>query len=64
MSSAVMLPSEIRERTKEVRDAAQILIKQSHQAIDKSDVLIREAEGHLFERQQALRAVMARRAAS
>jgi hypothetical protein len=38
------------------------LIKQSQQAMDQSDVLIREAEAHLQERQQALRAAMARRA--
>jgi len=57
-------PSEIRQRAREVRDAAQSLIKQSQQAIDQSKVLIEEAEAHLFERQQALRAAMARRAAS
>jgi hypothetical protein len=60
--SCVTLPSEIRQRTQDVRDAAQRLIKQSQQAMDQSDVLIREAEAHLQERQQALRAAMARRA--
>src|SRR5262245_61829384 len=58
----VTLPSEIRQRTQDVRDAAQRLIKQSRQTIERSDVLIREAEAHLQERQQALRAAMARRA--
>ena len=62
--SCVTLPSEIRQRTQDVRDAAQSLIKQSQQAVDRSDVLIREAEVHLFERQQALRAAMAKSAAS
>ena len=60
--SCVTLPSEIRQKTQEVRDAAQHLIKKTREAIDRSDVLIREAEAHLFERQQALRAAMARRA--
>ena len=60
--SCVTLPSEIRQRTQDVRDAAQRLIKQSRQTIERSDVLIREAEAHLQERQQALRAAMARRA--
>jgi hypothetical protein len=58
----VRLPAEIRQKTREVRDAAQHLIKQAREAIDQSDVLIREAEAHLFECQQALRAAMARRA--
>jgi len=60
--SCVTLPSEIRQKTQEVRDAAQHLIKKTREAVDRSDVLIREAEAHLFERQQALRAAMARRA--
>ena len=34
------------------------------QVRDRSDVLIREAEAALFERQRALRAVMSRRTAS
>jgi hypothetical protein len=59
--TCVTLPSE-RQRTQDVRDAAQRLIKQSRQTIERSDVLIREAEAHLQERQQALRAAMARRA--
>lgn len=62
--SCVVLPSEIRQRTQEVRDAAQILIKRSQELSDRAHVLIREAEAHLFECQQALRAAMARRVAS
>ena len=57
----VTLPSDIQQRTKEVREAAQLLIKRSQQAMDRSDVLIREAEAHLLERQQALQAAMSRR---
>ncbi len=59
-----MLPSEVRLRAQAVRGAAQHFVKQSRQARDRSDVLLREAESLLFERQQALRAAMAKRAAS
>src|SRR5215831_1139337 len=59
--SCRILPAEIRRRTMEVRDAAQLLIKRSQELSDRSDVLIREAEAHLFERQQALRVAMAKR---
>jgi hypothetical protein len=59
--SCLTLPSEIRERTQNVRDAAQILIKRSQELSDRSHVLIREAEANLAERQRALRAAMARR---
>ena len=56
------LPGEIRQKAQAVRDAAQHLIKQAREAIDRSDVLIRQAEAHLFKSQQALRAAMTRRA--
>src|SRR5262245_12402941 len=59
-----MLPSEVRSRALALRAAAQHLVKQSQQARDKSDVLIREAEATLFEMQRALRATMSRRLAS
>jgi hypothetical protein len=59
-----MLPSEVRLRATEVRDAARKLVKRSQQARDRSDVLLREAEALLFVRQQILRAVMAKRATS
>jgi hypothetical protein len=59
--SCVLLPSELRQRTQNVRDAAQLLIKHSRELSDRSDVLIREAEAHLLESQPALRAAMARR---
>jgi hypothetical protein len=55
------LPSEIRERTQNVRDAAQTLIKRSQELSDRSHVLIREAEANLAERQRGLRAAMARK---
>ena len=42
--TCMTLPSEIRQRTQDVRDAAQRLIKQSQQAMDRSDVLIRDKE--------------------
>ena len=58
----VVLPSEMRLRAQEVREAAKILIKRSQELLGKADVLIREAEAHLLERQQALRAVMKRMA--
>ena len=60
----VLLPSEIRRRAQEVREAAQRLVKQSQQARDRSDVLMREAEAALFERQRALREAMSRRTAT
>src|SRR5215831_10230403 len=58
--SCPILPAEIRHRTQEVRDAAQRLIKQSQELTDRSDVLLQEAEAHLFERQRALRVTMAK----
>ena len=60
--SCAMLPPEVRMRAQEVREAAQRLVKESHQLRDRADVLIREAEAHLFERQRALRTAMAKRA--
>ena len=58
-----MLPAEVRLKAQAVREAAQNLVKESQQLRDRSDVLIREAEAALFERQRALREVMARRIA-
>ena len=59
-----MLPVEVRRRAVSLRAAAQYLVKQSQQARGISDVLVREAEAILFERQRALREAMSRRAAS
>jgi len=59
-----MLPSAIRHRAQELRDAAQRLVKESQQLRDRSDVLIREAEAALFESQRALREAVPKRAAS
>jgi len=59
-----MLPSEVRLKAHAVREAAQRLVKESRQARDPSDVLIREAEVALFEAQRALRAAMSRRLTS
>ena len=62
--SCAIAPSEVRLKAQAVREAAQLLVKQSQQARDRSDVLVREAEAALFERQRALRETMSRRAAS
>jgi hypothetical protein len=59
-----MLPSEIRFRAQAMREAAQRLVKATQQVSDRSDVLIREAQIALFEKQRALREAMSRRAAS
>ena len=59
-----MLPSEVRLKAHAVREAAQRLVKESRQARDPSDVLIREAEATLFECQRALLEAMSRRIAS
>lgn len=59
--ACAVLPEEIRLRTQEVRDAARILVKRSQEVVVRSVVPIREAEAHLFERQGALRAAMAKR---
>ena len=56
-----MLPSEVRLRTRAVREAAQCLVKRTQELRDNADVLIREAEAALFESQQALRAAMRKR---
>ena len=59
-----ILPSVIRLRTQELRDAAQRLVKETQQLRDRSDVLMREAEAALFRAQQALREAMPRRPAA
>ena len=56
-----MLPSEIRLRAQAVREAAQRLVKEIQQLSDRSDVLIREAESALLEKQRALREAMSKR---
>ena len=60
----VMLPEEIKNKVQALREAAQRLVKESQQLHDRSDVLIREKEALLFERQHALREAMSRRTAS
>ena len=59
-----MLPSEIRLRVQAVREAAQRLVKETQQLGELSDVLIREAEAVLFEKQRALREAMSKRTAT
>src|SRR6185436_5396308 len=56
-----MLPSEIRLLAQAVREAAQRLVKEIQQLSDRSDVLIREAESALLEKQRALREAMSKR---
>jgi hypothetical protein len=56
-----MLPSEIQRRTQAVREAAQRLVKESQEASDRSDVLIRTAEATLIGSQRALRDAMSKR---
>lgn len=56
-----MVPSVVRLRTQELRDAAQRLVKESQQLRDRSDVLMREAEAALFRAQRALREAMPKR---
>ena len=55
------LPDEVRRHAREVREAAQVLVKRSKELIDTSDVRIREAEARLLAGQQALRKAMANR---
>ena len=59
-----MLPAEVQRRAKEVRKAAQRLVKESQQLGETADVLIREAEAVLFKSQRALREAMSRRTVS
>ncbi len=54
------LPSQLRLRARAVQEAAQCLVKHWQEARDRSDVLIREAEAKLFERQRALREALSR----
>jgi hypothetical protein len=42
--NCTLLPSEVRRRAREVRAAARMLVKESHHATDRADVLMREAE--------------------
>jgi len=62
--SCAILPAEVRLKAQAVREAAQHLVKESQQLRDTSDVLIREAEAALFERQRDLREAMSQRTAS
>src|SRR5215470_11727862 len=59
-----MLPSEVRLRAQAVREAAQRVVKEAQQLRDRSDVLIREAEAALFERQRDFREAISKRTTS
>jgi hypothetical protein len=51
----VMLPVEVRRRAQAAREAARTLVKQSQQANDKADVLMREAEAALHALRETMR---------
>jgi len=52
--SCAMLPAEVRRRAQALREAAQLLVKESRQLRDTADVLIREAEAACEENRRAL----------
>jgi hypothetical protein len=53
--SCAMLPKEVRQRAREARDAAQRLVKESHEAADRADVLLREAEAAIAMLRETMR---------
>jgi hypothetical protein len=59
----MIVPANVRLAAQRVCEAAQRLVKQSHQLLDKSDVMRRETEAALYASQLALQTAMARRAA-
>ena len=52
--SCAMLPAEVRRRAQALREAAQLLVKESRQLCDTADVLIQEAGADLEKNQRAL----------
>ena len=56
------LPAEVRRRAKLAREAAQLLVKRSHELRGAADVLMREAEGALHELRRTIRESPRRRA--
>ena len=55
------VPAELRSRAREVREAMQNLLKQSHEAVDRPDVLIHEAEAAIRAKNNLLLEVKAAR---
>ncbi len=53
--SCAMVPEEVRRRARDARYAAAELIKQSHQAVDRADGLMREAEAALAVLRETMR---------
>ncbi len=49
-----IMPDEVRQRARALRELAQQLVKETHQLRDKADVLIREAEAAVEESRSAL----------
>lgn len=56
------LPAEVRRRAKLAREAAQLLVKRSHELRGAADVLMREAESALHELRRTIRESPRRRA--
>jgi hypothetical protein len=50
-----MLPEEVRQMTQAARDAVGKLIKQGHQAADRADGLMREAEAAIAALRETMR---------
>jgi len=59
-----MLPVAVRRRAQAAREAAQRLVKQSHQLSDAADVLLREAEAALYALRDTMRQAPIRSATS
>jgi galactokinase len=53
--SCAMLPEEVRQRAREVRDAARRLVKHSSELRDHADVLMREAEAAIAALRETMR---------
>jgi len=49
LETCAMVPEEVRRRARAAREAAETLIKRSHELADRADVLMREAEATLAE---------------
>jgi hypothetical protein len=55
------VPAEVRLRAQALREAAQLLVRQSQELVENADARIREAETALFLAQHALRSEMRKR---
>jgi len=57
------LPGELRSRARKLREATQKLLKKSHEAVDRADVVIREAEAGICAKNRLLLGVKVARVA-